>query len=327
VKFSAAFLFLCACLLLSAAPHRAHAEQFVLLDLTYEATSANTSDSHFPATPAAGIPANWRSPVNYANGAAYVRFEVITKPSTVKTLYNICFENSVASCMGYPPAYTAPGVYNFSGQFSTFWNYSAVDWSQPITKVSLILKDEGGNKVQGNAQFYPYKMHVTITIVAPGSTYVPPDATGMPANMAGSGAPVAGAGGTGAAGSRAGAGGAGNGGSGGSGAAGSRAGAAGRASAGNGGAPAEKPTPDAGSPSEPDASVADAATDEPTTEPETPRQLDPQSVKAMDKRAPPPGGIEAGCSVGRGDGHSQLPLVCLAAVALTIGRRRKRHHR
>jgi len=324
VKFSAAFLLLCSGLLLMAAPRRAHAEQFVLLDLTYEATTANTTDSHYPAKPAASIPANWRSPVNYANGSAHVRFEVLSAPSSTKTLYNICFENSAASCMGYPPAYTGPGVTNFSGMFSSFWNYMAVDWAQPITKVSLILKDESGMKVQGNPQFYPYKMRVTITIVSPGSTYMPPDITGMPANMAGSGAPIAGAGGTGAAGSRAGAGGGGSGGSG-----GSSSGAAGRASAGAGagagGAGSEAPTPDAGMP-DPGDTVADAAVDQPVDKPtptDTPRQLDPQPV-AVDKRAPPPGDLEAGCSIGSGNTPSELALVCLAAISCTLRRRRKR---
>jgi hypothetical protein len=327
VKFSAAFLLLCSCLLLMAAPRRAHAEQFLLLDLTYEATSANTKDSHYNAKPAAGIPANWRSPINYANGSAHVRFEVLSKPSTVKTLYNICFENANPACMGYPPAYTGPGVTTFSGQFSSFWNYSAVDWTQPITTVSLILKNEGGTKVQGNPDFYPYKMRVTITIVSPGGTYMPPDITGMPANSAGTGAPAAGRGGAGAGG--AGAGGAGSGGTGGTGTAGSIAGSAGRASAGTGGAGgagSEAPIPEAGSDSAPDAAIADASVDQPIDEPapqKPPKQLDPQPV-GVDKRAPPPGDLEASCGIGNSSSPANLVFISLAAISFTLRRRRKR---
>jgi hypothetical protein len=43
-----------------------------------------------------------------------------------------------------------------------------------VNQVALILKDENGTKVQGDPAFYPTTIHVTITIVAKGSTYVPP---------------------------------------------------------------------------------------------------------------------------------------------------------
>ena len=322
MKFSAAFILPCSCLLLMAAPRRAHAEQFVLLDLTYEATSANTMNSHFNAKPAAGIPANWRTPINYANGSAHVRFEVLSAPSATKTLYNICFENTAMSCLGYPPAYSGPGVTNFSNQFSMFWNYNVIDWSKPITNVALVLKNERELKVHGDPAHYPYKMHVTITVVAPGSTYVPPDVTGMNGN-AGTGAAMAG---TGAAGSRAGTGGSG-------GAGGMRSGGAGQASggtsgsAGTGGAPSETPTPDAGAPSDPEP-TADAATtpdpsDEPTPPRNGPRQLDPQP-NTINKRAPPPGDLEAGCSIGRSQSNGALALVSLAAISFSLRRRKRR---
>jgi hypothetical protein len=149
-------------------------QQVVVTDVTYTATADNTMDSHYRVSPGAGTPANWRSPVDYASGTAYVRLEVLTKPSTQKTIYNICFEGNQAACMGYPPAYTAPGTYDFSFAFSTFWQYSAVDWTKGVQKVALILKNENGDKVQGDANFYPTMIHVVITLVAPGGTYVPP---------------------------------------------------------------------------------------------------------------------------------------------------------
>ena len=43
-----------------------------------------------------------------------------------------------------------------------------------MRQIALILKDENGTKVQGDPAFYPTQIHITLTIVAPGSTYVPP---------------------------------------------------------------------------------------------------------------------------------------------------------
>jgi hypothetical protein len=163
----------------------ASAQQFVVTEATYTATVDNTMDSHFYEPPAKATPSNWTSPVDYSKGTAYVRLEVLSKPSTKKTLYNVCFEgNSGYCCMGYPPPYTAPGVVNFSGSLPSFWNYSTVDWSKGLHQMALILKDENGNKVQGDASFYPTKIHVTITVVAPGGTYVPPSEMMNDAGMA-----------------------------------------------------------------------------------------------------------------------------------------------
>ena len=102
----------------------ARADQFVVVDTTYIATKDNTDDSHYRVDPADGTPDNWRSPIDYASGDAYVRLEVIEKPSAVKTLYNICYEATPSyACMPYSPAYTAPGVYEFNYSFSAFYQY------------------------------------------------------------------------------------------------------------------------------------------------------------------------------------------------------------
>lgn len=164
---------LAATLILAAKPARAQ-QQVVIVDAMYTATAQNTMDSHYRVTPLIGTPSNWRAPVDYASGTAYVRLEVLTKPSTQKTLYNVCFEGTQAACMGYPPPYTAPGTYDFSFAFNTFWQYNVVDWNKGIKNVALILKDEAGNKVQGDPKFYPTTIHVVITLVPPGGKYVPP---------------------------------------------------------------------------------------------------------------------------------------------------------
>jgi hypothetical protein len=331
-------------LLLAAAilPARASAEQFVLVDLTYEATAQNTMDSHFVANTATNIPKNLKTPIDYATGTAYVRFEVLSKPSAVKTLYNICFYNpSNYACMGYPPAYTATGVYNFSGAFSTFWQGDVMDWTMGINHVELVLKDEKEVKVQGNAMFYPYKTHITITIVSPGSTYVPPG--GMPA--AGTGASGAGAGGmagrggagasgmggrSGAAGARAGAGGAGaaatNPGGGAAGAAAGRGAAAGmaeEAGGADGAAGKAAAAIDAGSGDAP--SDDEETSSSPITGTST---LPGQSVREQpSKRSPPPGGLDgSSCGVAapgaaRGIGAY---FATVAWIVLAGARRRRR---
>jgi hypothetical protein len=155
----------------------ARAQQLVL-DQTYTATTANTTDSHYYAKPLAGWPANWSAPINYGKGTAYVRFDVLEKPSTKMTFYNICLEgNSGTCCLPLSPLYSTTGVVTFNAQFTSFWNYSTVDWSKGLHQIALILKDENQNKVQGNPDFYPTQIHVTITFVPQGGTYVPPPET------------------------------------------------------------------------------------------------------------------------------------------------------
>jgi hypothetical protein len=333
------FLFTGLLLLAATVSSRVRAEQFVLLDLTYEATAQNTTDSHFPAKPAANIPQNLKTPVDYASGTAYVRFEVLTKPSAAKTLYNICFENaSNYACLPYPPAYTATGVYNYNAPFSAFWQGNLVDWTMGISGVQLIIKDEKETKVQGDAMFYPYKTHVTITLVAPGSTYVPPTAgaAGAPgaAGSPAAGASAAGRGGSGAAGK------AGSGGAGASATAGASAGSSSSAgsgavedgdAAGGGGSSPMNPVNQAGSRAAmPDAGSDNAPGD--TGEAASGRggttaRLPAQGVETEpNKRAPPPGNIEAGCSTvtPRGDRRGSRELAGLSCIIALLAARRRR---
>ncbi|HEY2736735.1 MAG TPA: hypothetical protein VGI70_22195, partial [Polyangiales bacterium] len=117
------------------------------------------------------------------NGTLYAHFEVLSKPSAVKTDYNICLDGSGSTCMGTSPLYTSTGTYDFSNVINTLWNYSAYDFTKPPTDVALIMKDADGTKQQGSADFYPTTIHVVLTVVAPGGTYVPPTKTMMDAGM------------------------------------------------------------------------------------------------------------------------------------------------
>jgi hypothetical protein len=140
--------------------------KFVAADTTYTATTMNTMSSHYTITPMAGIPTNWKSPVDYTTGTVSVRMEVLEKPSAAKTLVNICFEGNVETCMNYPPAYTATGVINFSQSLSTFWQAAMFDYTKGIQTVAVSLKDEAETLAQDKPDFYPTKVKLTVTVTA-----------------------------------------------------------------------------------------------------------------------------------------------------------------
>jgi len=190
--------------------HAAHTqaqEQFVLADETFTATSENTMMSQYPMTPSDDAPANWRTPVDWATGNIYVRFEIMEKPSDRKTLCNVCFETAgTLTCQPYPPAYSAEGVFTIEQKISTFWQYEVFDWTKRVERVHVVLKSEDTKLVQGNPEFYPSKMRVTVTIVPPGKKYQAPapmtpdagvsnpDAGAPPAGAAGAAGRASGAG-------------------------------------------------------------------------------------------------------------------------------------
>jgi hypothetical protein len=160
-------------------PARAQ-QQVVVANLTYTATAQNTTNSEYRVPVLQGAPANWKSPVDFTAGKAYARFEVLDKPSANKTLYNVCFALAdKLSCMPLSPPYTGKGVNNISAAINIFWNWDQVDWTMGVSQVVLVLKDESGKLVQGDANFYPTTIKTTVTIVPPGGTYVPPADTTM----------------------------------------------------------------------------------------------------------------------------------------------------
>lgn len=178
--------------LVTASP--AYAQQFVLVDQTYTATAENTDDSHFVAELQSGIPANFATPTDYANGRLHVELEILEAPGETLTNYNICLHNSSNyACLPYVP-YTGEGTYDADPVFNTIWNYEEVDWSQGVNKVELILKNQGEMLVHGNAAFYPYKAHLKLFVVAEGSRFDP--------TMENTNEPEAGTGGTPASGGR-----------------------------------------------------------------------------------------------------------------------------
>lgn len=166
-------------------PSPALAAQFVVAEVTYEHSATTTTDSHLRLPPSAETPTSWKAPVDYATaGTVWVRLEVFTKPSAEKTRFQVCFEATPSyACTNQSPIYTTTGVYTWSTPFPSFYQYDKVDWTKGIVKTALILKDDANVKpapenvgAARSALFMPTKLRVTVTVVAPGSTYVPPPA-------------------------------------------------------------------------------------------------------------------------------------------------------
>lgn len=158
----------------------ASADQFVLVDADY----THTKESHAYGTPGPGQPANWKTPVDYADGTAYYRLEVFEKPSAENLNMGVCFVGGSYCCFGYE-RFTKPGVYEWSFAIPSMWQFGTMDWSKKITDVPLIMRDRDAIKVDpteayygapSTALYFPMKSHLTVTIVSKGATYVKPDA-------------------------------------------------------------------------------------------------------------------------------------------------------
>src|SRR5690606_7911251 len=121
----------------------ARADQVTVVDVTYEHSAETTHDSHLIVEPLPGTPGNLRSPVDWASGTAYVRLEVLTKPTDVPTRYQVCFNGSPTyACTHQAPPYTTTGVYTWATPFREMWQGERVDWSRGLgDTLSLILKD------------------------------------------------------------------------------------------------------------------------------------------------------------------------------------------
>jgi hypothetical protein len=167
--------FLALLLSLSVSAVRAQ-DQLELVDVTYTATAENTDDSRYDLEPSADVPDDWTSPVDYAGGSVHVRAEVLDKPSDDLTNLNICLEGApgeTLSCLPYL-VYTEPGVYEDTFPFDVLWQYDVRDWTESTNQIAMILKDEEELVRPDDPAFYPYELHVTITLLTEGTTYVPP---------------------------------------------------------------------------------------------------------------------------------------------------------
>jgi len=164
------------------------ADQVVVTDVTYTHSAETTSDSHYHVTPLAGTPSNWNSPVDYIKGSVHVLLEVKTKPAgDTPTKFQICFEGTPSyACTEQSPTYTKPGKYEWNSAFSSpgFYFGGQVDWSKGVNQIALILKDTMNNKPAGDPKYMPTDLHVEVSLLSQGASYVAPPAAGS-----GAGAP------------------------------------------------------------------------------------------------------------------------------------------
>jgi hypothetical protein len=178
-------------LVLSAAPAVAHAEQFVLFDVTFTYTKADAdnsrpSKSHYyvrgkDLNP--DRPRDWTVPVDYRNGTVHIRAEIIDKPAgSEPTTWTLCYIPNKGQKNGYgctgTRIFREKGVYEQDVCMKSFWENDSIVWSEGIKQMDLVIKDNSGggghaHKRKDHERFFPTKVRITMVQVSAGSTYDP----------------------------------------------------------------------------------------------------------------------------------------------------------
>ncbi len=170
------------------APPPAQLDQFVLLDALYTHTTQTKGFSYFPIPP--DVPENWKSPVNFYEGAIHIRLEVISKPSDRPVNYQICvFQDRHSSdkhACDHTRTFTGPGVHEWKSSPGSLWQSKVIDWSRKLLDTMLVVKDKRGNPVDdrygfggkwdGSPDFslyFPMTVRFTAVVVARGAAYNP----------------------------------------------------------------------------------------------------------------------------------------------------------
>jgi MYXO-CTERM domain-containing protein len=198
--------------LFAAAP-AAHAEQFVLLDVTFtftksDADNATPSKSHYYVKSdrlSPDMPVDWTQPIDYRNGKVHVRTEVMDKPAgSAETRWTLCYIARKGIDAGYgcsnTAAYKEEGVWDFEQGMTEWWQNDNIDWTQGIKQMDLVMKDNEGvfaHTMPDPEHWFPTTLRITMIQVSEGSTYDPSLVPGIPSGAGGSG----GGGGMGSAGS------------------------------------------------------------------------------------------------------------------------------
>jgi hypothetical protein len=189
-------------LALVAIPEIARADQFVLFDVTFtytkqDADNSKPSPSHYYVTDQlnSARPHNWTSPVDYRNGTAHVRLEVIQKPAGKEpTTWSVCYIPNKGQKGGYgcfnTVVYTEPGVYEQDIPMTKFWQSDSIVWSEGIKRMDLVIKDNSGGKGHAHKRadhekFFPTKIRMTVIQVSAGSKYDPTQVPNLPAARSG----------------------------------------------------------------------------------------------------------------------------------------------
>ncbi len=167
------------------------AEQFVLFDVTFtftkeDADNSKPSPSHYYVRDKrmnAERPKDWTNPVDYRNGTAHVRLEVLEKPpGSEATTWSVCYIPNKGQKNGYgcfnTPVYQEAGVYEQDIPMTKFWQNDSIVWDQGIKEMHLVIKDNSGgsghaHKRQVHEKFFPTKVRMTVIQVSAGSKYDP----------------------------------------------------------------------------------------------------------------------------------------------------------
>ncbi|MEW6302331.1 MAG: hypothetical protein AB1705_02600 [Verrucomicrobiota bacterium] len=190
------FALLAAVLLLM--PSAGSAAQFVLFDVIFtftkqDADNSKPSKSHFYVKgPLINPerPRDWTAPVDYRNGTAHIRLEVLDKPPGIEpTTWSICYipnkgQGNGYGCMG-SDVYREKGVYEKDVSMKSFWQNDAIVWAQGIKQMDLVMKDNSGgsghaHKRPDHEKFFPTKIRMTVIQVSAGAKYDPSLVPGLP---------------------------------------------------------------------------------------------------------------------------------------------------
>jgi hypothetical protein len=167
------------------------AEQFVLFDVTFTFTKADAdnskpSPSHYYVKSDRlnpDRPKDWTAPIDYRNGTAHLRLEVLEKPPGGEaTTWSVCYAPYKGQGHGYgcfnTPVYKETGVYEKDTPMTKFWQNEDIVWSEGIKEMHLVIKDNSGgsghaHKRPDHEKFFPTKVRMTVVQVSAGSKYDP----------------------------------------------------------------------------------------------------------------------------------------------------------
>ncbi len=167
------------------------AQQFVLFDVEFnytkeDADNSKPSKSHYyvrnlQINP--NRPKDWTSPIDYRNGTAHIRLEVLDKPDgSAPTTWSICYipnrgQKNGYGCLG-TAIYKEKGVYEKDVPMTSFWENDSIVWSEGIKQMDLVIKDDSGggghaHKRADFEKFFPTRVRMTVVQVAKGAKYDP----------------------------------------------------------------------------------------------------------------------------------------------------------
>jgi hypothetical protein len=167
------------------------AQQFVLFDATFtytrkDADGSKPSKSHYYVREKmlnADRPRDWTRPVDYRNGTAHVRIEVIDKPDGgAPTTWTLCYIPNRGRKGGYgctgTPVYREKGVYERDVKMTEFWQNDGIVWEEGVKEMHLVIKDDSGgaghaHKRPDPEKFFPTTVRITMIQVAKGAKYDP----------------------------------------------------------------------------------------------------------------------------------------------------------